>query len=70
MKHANPIRAARQAKRLSLQAFADQIGVSKTALAEWERGEKFPRPHNAMSLIKALPRLTLAQIYTPTSKAA
>lgn len=63
MNHVNPIRAARKAKRLTLQEVADKVGVSKTAVAEWERGEKFPRPDNAAALVRALPGLTLNKLY-------
>jgi len=63
MSQTSPIRAARKAKRLSLQQVADKLGVSKTAVSEWERGEKFPRPENAAALVRVLPGLTLNKLY-------
>lgn len=39
------IQRARQRKRLTQQELADQLGVSKSAVANWEIGKHFPVRH-------------------------
>lgn len=45
----NLIKKAREAKKLTLQALADELGVSKQLVWQWEKGTSDPRKH-----IKAL----------------
>lgn len=45
----NLIRKAREAKKLTLQALADKLGVSKQLVWQWEKGQSDARTH-----IKAL----------------
>lgn len=45
----NLIRKAREAKKMTLQALADKVGVSKQLVWQWEKGESDARTH-----IKAL----------------
>ena len=39
------IKKARTAKKLSLQALADKIGVSRQLVWQWESGDSDPRKH-------------------------
>lgn len=59
----NYIRQARKAKRLTLQQVADLVGVTKTTVSEWERGQKRPTADRAHKLCDVLPALTLNKIY-------
>lgn len=43
------IKRAREGKKLTLQALADKLGVSKQLVWQWEKGQSDPRTH-----IKAL----------------
>lgn len=47
----NLIKRAREAKKMTLQALADEVGVSKQLVWQWEKGESDPRKHiKALSL--------------------
>ncbi len=60
---ANPIRTARLAAKLNQTAVARRCGVTTAAVSRWETGKHLPEPNAAKRLAKALPGLTLAQIY-------
>lgn len=47
----NLIKRAREAKKMTLQALADEIGVSRQLVWQWEKGDSDPRKHiKALSL--------------------
>lgn len=47
----NLIKKAREAKKMTLQALADKVGVSKQLVWQWEKGESDARTHiKALSL--------------------
>lgn len=48
------LRKFRDFKKLSQQAVADTVGVSKAAVSSWERGETTPRQHLQVAVAKAL----------------
>lgn len=58
------IATARRKAGKTQQELADEIGVTRSAVAQWEmvRGTR-PDPTHAVALVKALPGLTLQQIY-------
>lgn len=41
----NAIRRARQRKRLTQEALAVRVGVSKASVTSWESGKHFPQRH-------------------------
>lgn len=59
----NPIRAARLAANLNQSAVAQRVGVEIPTVSRWETGKHLPEPDAAKRLVKALPGLTLEQIY-------
>jgi transcriptional regulator with XRE-family HTH domain len=48
------IRQRREARGVTLPHLADQIGVAKSLLLYWERGERMPKPPNLQKLATAL----------------
>lgn len=48
------IRKFREMKQLSQQALANQVGVSKAAVSEWERGRTSPRQHHQKLIAQSL----------------
>ena len=48
------IRAAREAKNLSQEALAEQLGVSRQAVSKWENGTAAPQGANRAALIEIL----------------
>lgn len=48
------IHLARKARGYSLQALADEVGVSKTAVIKWEEGSNSPSVENLIKLEKIL----------------
>lgn len=58
------IRTARKAKGWTQQQLADQLKVSRGAVAQWEMsGGTRPDPAHAVNLTKLLPDLRLEHIY-------
>lgn len=51
---ADMLRAAREAKRLTVQEAADLVGVSKQAFSQWENGERPVPVDRASDIIKAM----------------
>lgn len=47
------IKELRKAKGMTQQALAVAVGVDRTAIAQWERGDKFP-------LVSKLPKIARA----------
>ena len=64
------IRDLRKFKKLSQEAVAEQVGVTKAAVSDWERGVSSPRDVHQVAVAKALgcPWSTLFQ--PPTDVAA
>lgn len=63
MDNTHPIRAARQARRLSQQGLAQVLGITKATVSQWELGNKMPSPRMAILLQQKFPRLSLKKIY-------
>ncbi|NMW24495.1 helix-turn-helix transcriptional regulator [Rhodanobacter denitrificans] len=63
IKSANSIRAARKAKGLTQQQVADQLGVSKQSVSDWENGRCDPEPRTAIALTSILRGLKFEHIY-------
>ena len=59
----NAIRAARQRAKLSQSAVAERVGVTKSAVSNWETGQNTPAPEVALVLVKVLPKLSFEAIY-------
>jgi len=58
------IKSARIARGWTQQQLAQELGVSRGAVAQWEMKEGTrPDPRHAVSLTKLLASLTLADIY-------
>jgi len=47
-------RAMRQLAGLSMRHLAEELGVSVTAVGQWERGERSPRGDNLVSYVELL----------------
>lgn len=62
MHQTNPIRVAREAKDLTQEALAKQVGVTKAAISKWELRRAFPRPAQAERLVGAL-GITFDKLY-------
>lgn len=62
-KSANSIRATRKAKGMTQQQVADQLGVSKQSVSDWENGRCDPEPRTAIALTKILRGLKFEHIY-------
>jgi len=48
------LRKAREKRGMTLIALAREIGVTESAVARWEKGERFPRGDNLYRLETAL----------------
>lgn len=48
------LREFREFRELSQSALAGQVGVTKAAVSDWERGKSWPRPHHQVAVAKAL----------------
>jgi transcriptional regulator with XRE-family HTH domain len=59
----NPIRSARTRRRLTQAQLAEQVGVTKGAISQWEQGATRPMPDTALKLLEILPGLRLEHIY-------
>lgn len=71
----SPIREARQRKRLTQDALAAQLGVTKSAISGWENGRDNPDSARLDALTEALkPYLNIRQylrsIATPAANGA
>lgn len=65
------IKQARKAKGWTQQQLADQLKVSRGAVAQWEMQEGTrPDPANAVNLTRLLPGLKLEHIYAVQGRAA
>jgi formylglycine-generating enzyme required for sulfatase activity len=64
------VRALREAKRMSVRAFADHLGVSDRMISKWEAGGEqiIPRPVNQAALDTSLSRST-ADVHTRFAEA-
>lgn len=60
----NPIRAARIAEKLTLDALGRRLGVTRATVCGWEKARFRPEVDNAKALTKHLPGLTLEKIYS------
>lgn len=69
MDNTHPIRAARQARRLSQQELANALGITKGTISQWELGNKMPSPRLAIQLQATFPRLSLKKIYAAAKQA-
>jgi len=67
IKSANSIRTARKAKGLTQQQVADQLGVSKQSVSDWENGRCDPEPRTAIALTGILRGLKFEHIYPARS---
>lgn len=56
------IRQAREAKGLTQEELARQVGVTKAAISKWEVRRAFPRPAQAERLVGAL-GITFDKLY-------
>lgn len=66
----HPIRAARLRRKLTQRELALLVGVTKGAVCQWELGLTLPHPRIAHQLMRALPGLSLAKIYSPATHPA
>lgn len=58
----NPIRVARQRKRLTQEALAARVGVTKSAISGWENGRDNPESSRLDALADALrPHLNIRE---------
>jgi len=69
MDNPHPIRAARQARRLSQRGLAESLGITKATVSQWELGNKMPSPRLAILLQQKFPRLSLKKIYASATAA-
>lgn len=65
----HPIRRARCARGLTMEALGKRVGVTKATVSKWEQGDAFPAPKLAFRLSKAL-KLPLEQVYASAREAA
>jgi phage repressor protein C with HTH and peptisase S24 domain len=59
------IRVGRKRLKMSQQAFADAVGVTRSAVQQWERGETGPTRKNQPAVARVL-GITAAELMNPT----
>jgi transcriptional regulator with XRE-family HTH domain len=54
----HPLKTYRTARHLTLEAFAEMIGVTKSIVSRWEAGKVLPRAET----MRAIERLTCGEV--------
>lgn len=52
MKFGDNLRSLRKSKKISQEALADKVGVSRQSVSKWETGEAYPEMNNILELCK------------------
>ena len=52
MKFGDNLRSLRKSKKISQEALADKVGVSRQSVSKWETGEAYPEMNNILQLCK------------------